>query len=202
MYSSKKFDRVHIVYSSTFDDISKYGIKVNSGAILSQGVVIGNNSLSYPGNLTYSANEFDSMYYTNTTDKQKILSIPAGITWTENKLLKTSATNCNFSDIDVDDYNNITNIATIGGITGNITNINSTRISCLLATFGTVGVSSLIGTTLAFNNIQGNLTLIPGNVIPTSTSNTFGAVGNVIYDNDYLYIKTSNGWKRIGLDTF
>lgn len=202
MYSSKKIDRVHILYSTPFDDISKYGIKSNSGAILSQGLVIGNNTLTYPGNLTYSSADYDSLYYNNTLTKNKILSIPSGITWTENKLLKTSSSNCNFSDIDVDDYNNISNIATIGGITGNITSINTANLSCAVGLFGTIGVTSLYGKSLTIDHMRGALTLLPRETNPTGLADTLGTTGNMSYDDNYLYIKTSVGWKRVSLSAF
>jgi hypothetical protein len=37
---------------------------------------------------------------------------------------------------------------------------------------------------------------------PTSSSDTNGSVGDVSWDNNYFYIKTSSGWKRSALETF
>lgn len=37
---------------------------------------------------------------------------------------------------------------------------------------------------------------------PTSTSDTNGNVGDVTWDDNYMYIKTSAGWKRSALSTF
>lgn len=37
---------------------------------------------------------------------------------------------------------------------------------------------------------------------PTSTSDTNGAEGDVSWDDNYIYIKTSSGWKRSTLSTF
>ena len=37
---------------------------------------------------------------------------------------------------------------------------------------------------------------------PTSTSDTNGAEGDVSWDDNYIYIKTSSGWKRSALSTF
>ena len=37
---------------------------------------------------------------------------------------------------------------------------------------------------------------------PTSSSDTNGKVGDVSWDDNYFYIKTSNGWKRSALSTF
>ena len=30
----------------------------------------------------------------------------------------------------------------------------------------------------------------------------FGSVGNTVWDNNYIYIKTNNGWKRTNLENF
>jgi hypothetical protein len=54
--------------------------------------------------------------------------------------------------------------------------------------------------------IKGVLNLKPGPgtaaVIPTSTASTGGSEGDVTYDADYIYVKTSAGWKRSALSTF
>jgi hypothetical protein len=37
---------------------------------------------------------------------------------------------------------------------------------------------------------------------PSSTSDTQGEAGDMLYDDNYIYIKTSAGWKRVSLSTF
>lgn len=37
---------------------------------------------------------------------------------------------------------------------------------------------------------------------PTSTADSYGSEGDITYDDDYIYIKTSAGWKRSALSTF
>lgn len=37
---------------------------------------------------------------------------------------------------------------------------------------------------------------------PTSSSDSYGREGQIAYDDNYFYIKTSAGWKRISLSTF
>ena len=37
---------------------------------------------------------------------------------------------------------------------------------------------------------------------PTNTSDSNGKVGDTAWDDDYFYIKTSSGWKRVALSTF
>jgi len=40
------------------------------------------------------------------------------------------------------------------------------------------------------------------NYTPTSSGDTYGNVGNITTDDNYLYIKTNNGWKRTSLESF
>jgi hypothetical protein len=37
---------------------------------------------------------------------------------------------------------------------------------------------------------------------PTSSSDSNGTVGNITSDDNYMYIKTINGWKRSNLESF
>jgi hypothetical protein len=37
---------------------------------------------------------------------------------------------------------------------------------------------------------------------PTSTSDERGMIGEMVRDDDYIYLKTNNGWKRSRLETF
>lgn len=40
------------------------------------------------------------------------------------------------------------------------------------------------------------------NYTPTSSNDSYGNIGNVTSDDEYLYIKTNNGWKRTTLQSF
>jgi len=40
------------------------------------------------------------------------------------------------------------------------------------------------------------------NYTPTSSNDSYGNIGNVTSDDDYLYVKTNNGWKRTSLESF
>jgi hypothetical protein len=40
------------------------------------------------------------------------------------------------------------------------------------------------------------------NYTPTNSTDTYGEVGNITTDDNYLYIKTNSGWKRTSLETF
>lgn len=44
--------------------------------------------------------------------------------------------------------------------------------------------------------------LVIPNYTPTSSVDNYGNLGEVTVDNDYLYIKGSNGWKRLPLELF
>lgn len=50
-------------------------------------------------------------------------------------------------------------------------------------------------------NIKPSGIIIP-TYTPSSSFDTTGVVGNITRDNDYLYLKTENGWKRINLESF
>jgi hypothetical protein len=45
-----------------------------------------------------------------------------------------------------------------------------------------------------------NLT-IP-NYTPSSSDDNNGSVGNITFDDDFIYLKTNNNWKRIRLENF
>jgi hypothetical protein len=52
-----------------------------------------------------------------------------------------------------------------------------------------------------------NVNLIPKGIVipeytPTSSSDTYGIIGNFTKDENYLYIKGNNGWKRANLENF
>ena len=52
------------------------------------------------------------------------------------------------------------------------------------------------------NNYIKAFGLILPNYTPTSSSDVKGELNEVIADNDYIYVKTSTGWKRSNLETF
>jgi hypothetical protein len=51
------------------------------------------------------------------------------------------------------------------------------------------------------NDLKPNSLTIP-EYTPISSSDTNGNVGNITRDDDYLYVKTVNGWKRTNLESF
>jgi hypothetical protein len=51
------------------------------------------------------------------------------------------------------------------------------------------------------NKFKPNSLVIP-NYAPTSSNDSFGEVGDIVRDENYIYIKTGMGWKRANLETF
>lgn len=47
-----------------------------------------------------------------------------------------------------------------------------------------------------------NFAVVISDYTPTSTNDTKGDTGNFAFDSNYLYVKTSVGWKRSALSTF
>lgn len=53
-----------------------------------------------------------------------------------------------------------------------------------------------------FDGIQNKRIVSEATRIPTSSSDSIGSEGDVAYDDNYVYYKTSLGWKRAALSTF
>lgn len=51
------------------------------------------------------------------------------------------------------------------------------------------------------NDFKPNSLSIPA-YTPTSSNDTYGNVGNITMDDNHIYIKTTNGWKRSSLESF
>ena len=55
--------------------------------------------------------------------------------------------------------------------------------------------------------VEAHTVSIPGRLniaqrTPTSTADTAGSLGDIAADDDYVYVKTSDGWKRAALSTW
>lgn len=70
---------------------------------------------------------------------------------------------------------------------------------------GTFGAEAIIVTGSDTNirnlEIQSPLRII-NSFTPTGTADTTGNIGDVSWDDDYIYVKTNVGWKRSTLSTF
>jgi hypothetical protein len=62
-------------------------------------------------------------------------------------------------------------------------------------------VTDTEGNWITNNDFKPNSLTIP-QYTPTSSSDVAGTLGNVSRDEDYIYIKTSTGWKRANLESF
>ena len=62
-------------------------------------------------------------------------------------------------------------------------------------------VTDVEGNWITNNDFKPNSLTIP-QYTPTSSSDVAGTLGNVARDEDYIYIKTSTGWKRANLESF
>lgn len=57
--------------------------------------------------------------------------------------------------------------------------------------------------TKVVNNLRNALAFIVLNSkTPTATADTTGKLGDIVFDDDYIYVKTSAGWKHAALTTF
>ncbi len=62
-------------------------------------------------------------------------------------------------------------------------------------------VTDIEGNWITNNDFKPNSLTIP-QYTPTSSSDIAGTLGNVVRDENYIYIKTSTGWKRANLESF
>ena len=69
----------------------------------------------------------------------------------------------------------------------------------LLGPFNVVNNNKLVSITSLLPSLANNDINMRGNVTPSSSSDTIGNIGDLVYDSGYLYIKTLLGWRRITL---
>lgn len=119
-----------------------------------------------------------SMYGTNGVTIYKVLATGSGIKFVENTtdILEANLTDIIFYNNTRLDYTPTTNNA-------------NTKV-------------------LSRNNSTGNIEemdvslILPEVFTPTSSVDTSGVVGQLTVDDNYIYVKTSTGWKRSALSTF
>jgi hypothetical protein len=59
---------------------------------------------------------------------------------------------------------------------------------------------TVTGSTNFTSGLTANSFIINNSYTPTSSGDTFGSIGQLTWDDDYLYVKTNNGWGRSILD--
>jgi len=109
---------------------------------------------------------------------------------TENKFLQTQTVLAEDNNIDLN-YNGTPETAVNGGI--RVLNAKGSEAAELLTNSN--------GDWVTNNDFKPNSLTIP-QYTPSSSSDEVGNVGNVTRDDDYIYIKTSTGWKRANLESF
>ncbi len=122
---------------------------------------------------------------------EAIKELASGNTTSNNTALETQTILAEDNNIDLN-YNGTPETALGGGIT-------------VLHAKGQNQSSELLtdenGDWLTNNDFKPKSLTIPF-YTPTSSSDSNGTVGNITSDDDYMYIKTINGWKRSNLESF
>ena len=91
--------------------------------------------------------------------------------------------------------------ASTGGLSFGATTGSGTPTEALhITTSARVGILTTSPTTAL--DINSDRIRIRSTYTPTDTSDSNGNTGDITYDNNYIYIKTSAGWKRTALSTF
>lgn len=68
---------------------------------------------------------------------------------------------------------------------------------------GSIGINQTSPTsTLDINGSGGTQLRLRTTFTPSATADATGAIGDIAWDDDYVYVKTSAGWKRSALSTF
>jgi hypothetical protein len=62
------------------------------------------------------------------------------------------------------------------------------------------GTRTFQGNIIVNSGLTANSFIINNGYTPTSSGDTFGSIGQLTWDDDYLYVKTNNGWGRTILD--
>ncbi|MDB0059535.1 tail fiber domain-containing protein [bacterium] len=125
--------------------------------------------------------------------KENILSLNNSLT----KLLQISGVSYNWID-----RNSGSDDTFYGFIAQQLEKVDS-NLTFTNENSGYMGIRSQCLTPLIVESIKEihNNPSIP-NYTPTSSNDTYGNIGNITTDDDYLYIKTNNGWKRTSLQSF
>ena len=125
--------------------------------------------------------------------KENILSLNNSLT----KLLQISGVSYNWIDRDSGSND------TFYGFIAQQIDIVDSNLTFTDKSSGYMGIRSQCLTPLIVESIKEihNNPSIP-NYTPTSSNDTYGNIGNITTDDDYLYIKTNNGWKRTTLQSF
>ena len=122
---------------------------------------------------------------------ESVKELCSGITTSNNTHLETQTILAEDNNIDLN-YGGTQATAVGGGIT-----VLEAIGEGLSAKF----ITDSEGNWITNNDLKPNSLTIP-KYTPTSSNDTAGKEGNITRDDNYLYIKTANGWKRSNLESF
>lgn len=98
-------------------------------------------------------------------------------------------------------YGSNTTISNSTAVGANITLTDSNTV--ILGNNTNVGIGTTTPTSkLHIDGTAGEQLRIENSFTPSSTSDTTGETGDIAWDDGYIYVKTSAGWKRAALSTF
>jgi len=140
-----------------------------------------------------SEERFMGVHYDNVTALlvEAIKELSSGLTTNTNTHLKTQTILAEDNNIDLN-YNGTKESALGGGLT--VLNAKGDGESSELTTDEN-------GDWVTNNDFKAKSLTIPL-YTPTSSNDSNGSEGNITRDEDYMYIKTTSGWKRTNLENF
>lgn len=122
---------------------------------------------------------------------EAIKELTTGETLINNQFLETQTILAEDNNIDLN-YNGTQESAVDGGM--RVLHAKGLDLSAEL-------VTDLDGNWVTNNDFKPNALTIP-EYTPTSSNDENGKIGNISRDEDYIYIKTTTGWKRSNLENF
>jgi catalase (peroxidase I) len=122
---------------------------------------------------------------------EAIKELSSGVTQSNNTYLETQTILAEDNNIDLN-YSGTPETALGGGL--RVLHAKGQDISADLITDSN-------GDFTTNNDFKPNSLTIP-TYTPSSSSDINGNIGNITRDEDYIYVKTSSGWKRSNLESF
>jgi hypothetical protein len=140
-----------------------------------------------------SPEKYMGVHYENTVALlvEAIKELSSGVTISNNTHLETQTILAEDNNIDLN-YSGTPTTALGGGIT---------VLHAMGVDNGAELITDVNGNWITNNDFIPNKITIP-NYTPSGSTDINGNLGNVTRDEDYLYIKSSTGWKRTNLESF
>ena len=213
-YSSEQWTPNNILTSVQKNkvDTSNFQIesKNTSASINEQMYQINSNSYNFVDSTQYYSNLYVSPTSIEIRNQDNISGTLSQIQLNNNSSTISSINNNLISSLNTS--SNAINISSSNSTNGNNSVISTTQESIsLYNNAGTYYIQNVpqndsSNMLLGISNNQlfyiNKNTVKPYNYTPTSSTDTYGNVGDVAYDDDYVYVRTSVGWKRTALGTW